>query len=69
MGIGLAVFFTIAIVALITWAASFCCCLAYYHCRKPRNDDGTHTEMTTQKSGAKSNIGESQIQINQPNAV
>ena len=69
MGKGLAAFFSLAIVALIIWAASFCCCFTYYHCHKPRYDDGTHTEMTSQKSGVKSNIGESQIQINQPNTV
>ena len=70
MGKGLTAFFSIAIVALIIWAVSFCCCFAYYHFRKQNVDDGTYTEMTTcQKSGVKSNIGESQIQSYQPNAV
>lgn len=72
MAKGTATFFSIAIVVLLSWAVVFCCCLAYYRCRKrrvDRHDDGGHTEMTLPKSGIKSDNGECQIQIDQPSAV
>ena len=44
----------------------------YYHCHKKsvdRHDDGAYTEMIFPKSGAESDIGECQIQTDQPTAV
>ena len=44
----------------------------YYHCRKQsvdRQNDGALTEMILPKSGAVSDIGKCQIQIDQPTAV
>ena len=60
----IASFFSIPIIALITWALSFCCFFAYYHCLKPRverHDEGVHTKITLPKSGVNSAFGEYQI--------
>ena len=72
MAKGLATFFSIAIIAMIAWTVSFCCLFAYHHCRKQsvdKHEDGAHTEIILPKSGAESDIGESQMQIDQPTAV
>ena len=69
---GFTTFFSIAIIAMITWTVSACCFFLYYHCRKESVDtheDGALTEMISPKSGADSDIGECQIQIDQPTAV
>jgi len=72
MAKGLATFFSIAIIAMITWTISSCCFFVYYHCCKKSVDsheDGAITDMILPKSGADSDIGECQIQIDQPTAV
>ena len=72
MAKAISTFFSIVVIALVTWAVSFCCYFGYYHCRKSRVerlDDDVLTDMTLPKSGLRSDIGKCQIQIDQPTPV
>ena len=53
MAVGLAAFFSIVMITILTWIIILCCCFAYYHCcncrKGERQDSGMTTEMSIPK--------------------
>ena len=69
---GLATFYSIAVVIILTWVACCCCCFTHHHCKRfrpGRQDNGANVEMSTRRSGFGSSTRNCQELANQPNPV
>ena len=73
MAVGLATFFSIVIIMILTWTTVMCCCFAYdrcCNCRKgKRQDSGLTIEMSIPKSEGESRINGSHIPSDEPTAI
>ena len=73
MAVGLAAFFSIVMITILTWIIILCCCFAYYHCcncrKGERQDSGMTMEMSIPKSVVESRMDESHIPTDEPTAI